>query len=149
ARTLELQLVEAVARRIEHDRPVSLDARDRIMHGWAFYNRPQTKENLRLALAAVEEALAIDPESVDARAGIARVLGEMAAITMTVAPDERAAQLARADQMASEALERDRNSAEAHADLGRIRRIQGRFIESEIELEKAIALDRNLMLALS
>jgi adenylate cyclase len=147
ARALELQLIEVVGRQIEQDKPVNLDARDLVMHGWAYYNRPQTKENLQLALTAFEKALATDPESIDARAGIARVLGELLA-TGTTPPAERAAQIERADRLLGEALERDRNNAEAHASLGRIRRIQGRLIESRIELEKAIALDRNHELAI-
>jgi TolB-like protein/DNA-binding winged helix-turn-helix (wHTH) protein/tetratricopeptide (TPR) repeat protein len=148
ARALELQLIEAVGRRIERDKPGNLDAGDRVMRGWAYYHRPQTTDNLRLALAAFEEALAVDPESIDARVGVARVLGELLATTRTTEPGERAEQLARADRLLGETLERDRNNAEAHADLGRTRRLQGRLIESQIELEKAIALDRNHELAI-
>ena len=40
ARSLQLELMEAVGRRIERDKPENLDARDLIMRGWAFYNRP-------------------------------------------------------------------------------------------------------------
>jgi adenylate cyclase len=48
-----------------------------------------------------------------------------------------------ADQLLLEALERDRNQPKAYFALGRLRRLQNRLIESKIELEKAIVLDRN------
>jgi tetratricopeptide (TPR) repeat protein len=51
--------------------------------------------------------------------------------------------MARADQLLLEALERDRDQPKAYFVLGRLRRLQNRLIESKIELEKAIALDRN------
>jgi adenylate cyclase len=140
ARSLKLELLEAVGRRIEQDKPENVDARDLIMRGWAFYYRPQTEENLRLAREAFEKALEIDPESVDARAGIALVLDERLA---TGSSKTREQDMARADQVLTEALERDRNHAQAHAELGRLRRLQNRLIESKIELEKALALDPN------
>jgi adenylate cyclase len=118
ARALELQLVQAVARRIEHDKPASLDAHDLVMRGWVFYHRPQTTESLRLSLSAFEQALTIDPDSIDAMVGTARVLGELLATGRTDEHEERELQLARADQLASGALERDRNNPEAHANLG-------------------------------
>jgi adenylate cyclase len=148
ARALELQLVEAVGRRIERDSPANLDAHDLIMHGWAYYNRPQSMENLKLADDAFERALAMDPSSVDARVGIARVLGELLATGITKLPAERSAQIARAEDVLHHTLEHDRNNAEAHADLGRIRRIEGKLNESQIELEKSLELDRNQELAI-
>jgi adenylate cyclase len=51
--------------------------------------------------------------------------------------------IARSDQLLREALERDRNYSGALSELGRVRRLQGRLIEAQIEFEKAIALDRN------
>jgi TolB-like protein/class 3 adenylate cyclase/Tfp pilus assembly protein PilF len=140
ARSLQLQLLEVVGRRIEQDQPANLDARDLIMRGWALYLRPQSATNLQQAQKAFEQALAIDPESVDARTGIAMVLGEFLATGLSKSREQ---DMARADQLLGEALERDRNHSRAHAELGRLRRIQGRLVESQIELEKAVALDRN------
>jgi adenylate cyclase len=145
ARSLKLELIEAVGRRIARDQPENLDARDLIMRGWAFYLRPQSEENLRLAQEAFEQGLAIDPESVDARVGIAMVLDERVATTMSKSREQ---DMARADQLLAEALERDRNDAQGRAELGRLRRLQDRLIDSKIELEKAIALDRNHVLAI-
>jgi TolB-like protein/Tfp pilus assembly protein PilF len=140
ALALKLELFEDVGRRIERDKPVNLDAQDLIMRGWAYYYRPQSAENLRLAQEAFEQALGDDPESVDARDGIATVLGELLA---TGKSTSRERDKARAEKLLVEALGRDRNNAAAHTQLGRLRRIQGRLIESQIELEKARSLDRN------
>jgi class 3 adenylate cyclase/TolB-like protein/Tfp pilus assembly protein PilF len=140
ARSLQLQLLEVAGRRIEQDKPANLDARDLVMRGYALYLRPQSATNLQQAQQAFEQALAIDPESIDARTGIAMVLGELLA---TGSSKSREQDMARADQLLGEALERDRNHSRAHAELGRLRRIQDRLVESQIELEKAVALDRN------
>jgi Tfp pilus assembly protein PilF len=51
--------------------------------------------------------------------------------------------MAHADQLLLEALERDRDQPKAYLALGRLRRLQNRLIDSKIELERAIALDRN------
>ena len=51
--------------------------------------------------------------------------------------------MARAEQLLLEALERDRDQPKAYFVLGRLRRLQNRLTESKSELEKAIALDRN------
>jgi adenylate cyclase len=134
ARSLQLELVAAVGRRIEQDKPEKLDARDLIMRGWAFFFRPESEETLRLAREAFEQALAIEPESVDARVGIALVLDERLANGASKSRDQ---DMARADQLLSDALERDRNDARGRAELGRLRRLQGRLIESKIELEKS------------
>jgi adenylate cyclase len=140
ARSLKLELIEAVSRRIERDKPGKLDARDLIMRGWAFFYRPETDETMRLAREAFEEALTLDPESVDAWVGIATVLDQWLANSRSKSREQ---DMARADQLLSEAFERDRNHAQGRAELGRLRRLQGRLVESKIELEKAIALDRN------
>ena len=52
-----------------------------------------------------------------------------------------------AEQLLLETLA-DANSASAHAEMGRVRRLQNRLAEAKVELETAIALDRNLVGAL-
>ena len=59
------------------------------------------------------------------------------------------ANLARAEQLASEAVERDPNSSLAHYTMGSLRRLQkNRLREAQIEFEKALALDPNNYVAL-
>ena len=50
---------------------------------------------------------------------------------------------ARAQEMLGDALEREMNDSMAHFAMGMLRRIQNRLNDSQIELEAAIALDRN------
>jgi tetratricopeptide (TPR) repeat protein len=49
----------------------------------------------------------------------------------------------RAERLLIEALERDANNPAAHRAMGNLRRVQGRLADSQIELETAIAFDRN------
>jgi TolB-like protein len=74
ARTLHLELVGDASLRIEQERAVNPDARDLIMRGWAWYYRPRSANTAREAQLAFERALEIDPRSIDARLGIARML---------------------------------------------------------------------------
>ncbi len=140
ARTLHLELAEAVGRQIEHEKPVNLDARDLVMRGWALYYRPLSAGNREAAQRAFEQALEIDPESVDARVGIATVLGEYLALGWS---KSRQQDMERDEKLLLEALGRDRNNSQALSTMGQLRRLQNRLIESQIELEKAIKLDPN------
>ena len=96
-------------------------------------------------LLASERALAIDPESVDARIGIANNLVANILDSWSTSPAQDAA---RAEQLLNEALERNTGSAWAHFTMGMLRRWQNRLPESKIELETAIALNRNYSFAL-
>jgi TolB-like protein/Tfp pilus assembly protein PilF len=140
AQTLNLKMVEAAISRIEQEGVVDPDARDLVMRGWACWYRPRSATNQQEAQRAFERALEIDPRSVDARIGIASVLAANLsdARSCLVQQDE-----ARAEQSLLEALERDTNRSTAHRAMGHLRRSQNRLTESRIELETAIALDRN------
>ena len=147
ARRLQLEIVEAATRRIELEKPVNPDASDFVMGGWAWYYRPTTTASLQEAQGAFERALEIDPQSVDAKIGLAWIVTEYVAESRSHVVNgvsiSREQDMARADQLLLEALERDRDKPKAYFVLGRLRRLQNRLIESKIELEKAIALDRN------
>src|SRR5215469_15698258 len=71
ARSLNVELVREVNRRIEQERDVSPDASDLVMRGWAKWNEPQSKANNQEAQRTFEQALALDPRSVDAKIGLA------------------------------------------------------------------------------
>ena len=147
ARTLQLELVEAATRRIELEKPANPDVSDFVMRGWAWYYRPTTATSLQEAQRAFERALEIDPQSVDAKIGLAWIVTEYVAEgrphVVNGVRISREQDMARADQLLLEALERDRDQPKAYFVLGRLRRLQNRLIESKIELEKAVALDRN------
>jgi adenylate cyclase len=140
AGTLNLELVKDLGRRIDQERAVDPDARDLVMRGKAVSMRPQSAANRQEALRAFERALEIDPESIDAKIGIAGRLVAGMADGLNSSFEQDAA---RAEQLLLEALERDANSAGAHERIGLLRRLQNRLDESKIELETAIALDRN------
>src|SRR6516162_8084167 len=144
ARALKVELVADVGRRIDRDHAVDPDARDLVMRGRALLLKAGSVAAWQEAVAAFERALEIDPRSVDAQIGLATALGRSVADgwSNTVQQD-----LVRAEQLLLEALA-DANSASAHAEMGRVRRLQNRLAEAKVELETAIALDRNLVGAL-
>ena len=138
ARTLNVELVEASVRRIEQERAVDPDARDLVTRGWALSNRMASAETQTDAQRAFERALEIDPESVDARIGLAEVL--VSAYEGSSSFDQN---VTRAERLIFEALERDPRRSRAQFAMGLIRRRQGRLSDSKIEFEAAIALDSN------
>jgi tetratricopeptide (TPR) repeat protein len=77
---------------------------------------------------------------VDARIGIGAVLVDDVVLRFS---SSREQDTARADQLLREALAREMNSSMAHFAMGVLRRIQVRLNDSQIELQTAIALDRN------
>jgi adenylate cyclase len=140
ARTLNLGLVESMGPRIEQESAIDPDARDWTMRGWAWYHRPYSTVTWQEAQRAFERALAIDPRSVDARIGLATVLGGKLADGWSASLQQDGA---RAEQLLREAFERDPNSSAAHFAMGALRQMQNRLTEAQSEYETAIALDHN------
>src|SRR5215469_8117340 len=140
ARTLNLELTEAVHRRAERAGVVDIDAQDLLLRGWALYYRPASAPVRQAALQAFEQALERDPQSIDGRIGIGTVLADDLVLSFS---NSREQDIARADHVLSEALERDLKRSMAHFAMGVLRRVQNRLSDSKIELEAAIALDRN------
>ena len=110
------------------------------MRGWAWSFQPPTQINRQEAQQAFEQALELDPGSVGARVGIGNILVNKIAFGWSKSPDQ---DKARAQQLLVEALERDDDNAQAHIALATLRRYQNRVNESQIELERGLALDRN------
>src|SRR6202040_1720798 len=108
-----------------------------VMRGWAAYFRPVTEEHAQEARQYFEQALAIDGVSVDAKVGIATILAENVIKRWSKSPEE---DVTRAEQLLLDVLERNRNHARAHFAIGTLARCQGRLVESQIALERAIAL---------
>jgi TolB-like protein len=145
ARTLDLTLIDLAGRQIEQEAPANLDARDLVMRGWAQYWRPiSSGDNLQQALLAFERALELDPVSAEAKVGIASVLGQNLAMGRS---QSRELDMARSEELLDDVLALDRNHAQARTEMGRLRRLQNRLIESKIELEKAVALNPNNSMA--
>jgi TolB-like protein len=111
ARTLNLELVKTVSRRIEQQNAVDPDARDLVMRGWAMRYQPISAATRQEALRAFERALEIDPRSIDARIGIASTL---VANLMDGWSGSFQQVEARAEELLLEALERDADRPMAH-----------------------------------
>jgi TolB-like protein/class 3 adenylate cyclase/Tfp pilus assembly protein PilF len=139
ARTLNLELVQAVGRQIEHEQPVNPDAQDLIMRGWALYQRAQAASSREDAKRAFEQALKIDPKSYEAKLGIASVL----VVGLATGSDQPEEDEAEAEKLLDDLLARDPNRSQLHAMIALLRRVQNRLPESRIEWERAIEIDPN------
>jgi adenylate cyclase len=140
ARTLNLELVKDAGRRLEDDRAVDPDARGLVTRGWAILYGPQSQGIRREAMRLFERALEIDSRSVEARVGVGCVLLSNVGDSYS---DSVQQDMARAEQLLLQALDRDANQSMAHALMGQLRRFENRHSESRVELEIAIALDPN------
>jgi TolB-like protein/Flp pilus assembly protein TadD len=141
ARTLNVEVIEAASSRIEWEGATDPVARDLSMHAWARLLRgPTSAATTQEALRMNERALEIDPESVEAKIGIAATLtGKLSnGWSSSVQQDQ-----ARAEQLILEVLDCDPNDPRAHINLGILRRVQNRLGEARIELETAVTLDRS------
>ena len=134
----ELMAAEA-ARPTEHP-----DALDYMLRARGVLLQPRTRDNFAAAISLFERALALDPSSVEAQSRLAnalvyRVINDMIA--------SRAADIARAEKLVSEALAASPRSALAHFVKGQVLRAQRRPEEAIAEFETVIALDRNWLWA--
>jgi adenylate cyclase len=142
---LNLELVAAEAARLtEHP-----DALDYFLRGRAASNKPQTRDTRAEAVTMFERALALDPRSVAAQTSLAGILAGRALDGMADSP---AADIARAEGLANEALALSPRSPVAHYAKGQVLRaqaqvlrMQGRCEDAIAEYETAISLDRNLV----
>src|SRR6516165_1430371 len=129
---LDLELVDVeAARPIEHP-----DARDYILRGRAARLKPPSRESRAEAIALFEQALALDPQSVEAQSWLAialmaRVLDNMAGTA--------AANISRAENVAEQALVASPRSWLAHFAKGQVFRAQDRYEEAALEYETVIA----------
>jgi TolB-like protein/DNA-binding winged helix-turn-helix (wHTH) protein/Flp pilus assembly protein TadD len=142
---LNLALIDAEAvRPREHP-----DALDYIFRGRAAANKPQTRETRAEAIGQYERALALDPRSVEAQSVLA---GALAGRAMDGMADSAAADIARAEGLADQALAASPRSPVAHYGKGQVLRAQaqvlreqGRCEEAIPEYEAAIEVNRNLV----
>jgi TolB-like protein len=145
ARTLNLELVEAVGRRIEQEEATDPDAHDLMMRGWALFYRPRSAATLEDAQRAFERALALGPQAVEARIGLATVLATAIIEGWSNSPPD---DQARVEQLLAEIFARGANDSMAHYASAVLRRSQSRLTEARIEAERAVALDHNNSAAL-
>jgi tetratricopeptide (TPR) repeat protein len=137
---LSLELPIAEAGRTTPD----LDALDYILRGRAAGSKPPSPDKYTEQISLLERALALDPGSVEAQSYLAtalmgRILDGMAASAAT--------DIARAEDLAAQALAASPRSPLAHYAKGQVLRAQGRFEEAIPEYETVIALNRNWVAA--
>jgi TolB-like protein/class 3 adenylate cyclase len=139
ANSLDAELVAAEARRAE--RSLHPDAMDLVFQGRAWFNRGWTPEHMARARSFFEKAMALNPENVESRVGLARVDSVIAAALMT---DDWLARLTAAETTLTKVLSLAPNDAEAHFALGGVQITTKRMARGIAECEHALALDRNL-----
>jgi TolB-like protein/Tfp pilus assembly protein PilF len=142
ANALGVELIAA-----EADRPTERpDALDYILRGRAVLFNPRTPDAYREAINLFERALAFDPRSVEAQSRLAYVLVDRVLNGMA---DSEAPHIARAEGLVNRALAASPHYAFAHHVKGTVLRAQNRWEEAIPEYEAALALNHNLVHALT
>jgi TolB-like protein/DNA-binding winged helix-turn-helix (wHTH) protein/Flp pilus assembly protein TadD len=139
---LDLEVTGAeAARRSEHP-----DAMEYILRGRAALSKPSTPENYVQAISLYERALTLDPGSVEAKSWLATALVTR---MFDALADSPAADVARAEELAGQALAASPRSPLAHFAKGMVLRAQGRDEEAIPEYEAVIAFNPNWVYAIT
>nr|WP_249798443.1 winged helix-turn-helix domain-containing protein [Bradyrhizobium zhengyangense] len=139
ARSLDPQLIVAEARRAHSS--LNPNAMDLYFQGMASIFVGPATENLERARAFFEQALSLDPQSVDALVGMAYVTVTIGADLLT---EHRSELMSVAEANAIRALSLAPEHAGAHLVLGYIYIFTNRAAIGISECERALALNRNL-----
>ena len=138
---LNVELIAAeAARATEHP-----DALDYILRGRATRFKPQSRGVYLEAIGLFEQALALDPRSVEAQSRLAIALVGRVLNDMT---DTAGFDILRAEGLAAQALAASPRSPLPHHAKGIVLRAQRRYAEAIPEYETVLALDRNGVSAL-
>jgi adenylate cyclase len=139
---LHLELVGAeAARLIEHS-----DALDCTLQGRATWLKPRSRDVYAKAVSLFERALALDAGSIEAKSWLATELASRALDGLTDTP---AADIARAEELAAQAVTASPRNQHAHFAKGQVLRAQHRPQEAIPEYETVIAFNRNHVNALA
>jgi adenylate cyclase len=137
AKTLSVELVNVEGRRAPRANP---DAVDLTMRGWSVLNGGPNKDDVQRSVTVFEEALRVDPDSSQARAGLAQAL---TLIYRNRWDPEPAKVLARADEAATRAISLAPDYAHAHFVKAEVLGLSNRFDAALATYDRAIALDPN------
>src|SRR6516165_10377118 len=138
ANTLRAKLIAAEARRAE--RSMHPDAMELNFQGKACLYKGTTANNLIQARGFFERALAVDPQSVSALLGLARVDFRMASAALA---DDRFACFVAAEKRVIEALSLAPDYSSAHLILGGVYIYTNRAAQGIAECEEALRLNQN------
>jgi adenylate cyclase len=139
---LDLELTELEAAR-PSENP---DAFEYVLRARSAYNRGSTRDSFTETISLYESALALDPASIQARAWLAQTLTARVLDQLTDAP---AADLERAEALISDVLATSPRDPVAHLARAQMLRAQGRFDAAAPEYERALALNRNWVVAIA
>jgi TolB-like protein len=138
ANALDAELIAAEARRAE--RSLHPDAIDLVFQGRAWWNKGLTPDYMAQARSFFEQALALDPQNIEAMFGSALVDVSTAASGMT---DDWSAAFPAADVTLTKVLSVAPDHSLAHLVLGLVKMYTRRVVQGIAECEHALALDRN------
>jgi len=138
ANQLRPELIAAEARRAE--REANPDSMDLYFQGVQWFNKG-TIENIERARGYFERAVALDPTNIDALVGAARADVLIGAVYTN---DERAERLAAAEALLIKGISIAPRNYWAHLWLGFVQILTNRASRAIGELERALALNRNL-----
>jgi TolB-like protein/Flp pilus assembly protein TadD len=139
---LNLELLSTEAAR-PTERP---EVQDFILRGRAQWNNPNARENYLRVIGFFEQALALDPRSVDAQSWLAAVLAGRVLSEMS---DSAIADIERAEALADRALAASSRNPLAHFAKGQVLRAQKRYEQAIPEYEAVLAFNRNWLVALA
>ena len=140
ARALDVQLVAAEARQVEHA-AVDADAMDLYFQGQAVVNQGFGPEGAVRARELWLKALELSPDNVDVLAALAT--RDALAISLVFTPDGGWASFAQAEKWAIRAIELAPDLARGHEALARVLAFTNRVDQSLSEYRHALRLDRN------
>jgi adenylate cyclase len=121
------------------------DALDYILQGRAALAQPPGLDSYGEAINSFEHALALDPQSIEAKGWLANAL---VGRVLDLHPSSSWSDLKRADTLASQALAASPGSRPAHLAKGQLLRVERRCDEAIPEFELVIASNRNSSAAL-
>src|SRR3984893_8467402 len=116
------------------------DALDYILQGRAALAQPPGLDSYGEAINAFEHALALDPQSIEAKGWLANAL---VGRVLDLHPSSSWSDLKRADKLVSQALAASPGSTPARLAKGQLLRVEGRCDAAIPEFEMVIALNRN------
>jgi tetratricopeptide (TPR) repeat protein len=103
-------------------------------------DKANSKADIDQSIADFEEAIRRDPEFAPGYVGLAEAYWEMSTILIGAPPEQARSQVVNA---AEKALQIDPDSADAHVVLGKMRRVQWQWADSEAEFKRALDLNPN------
>ena len=138
ANSLGAELISAEATRGEGSaHPSSMDL---VFRGRAWINKGFTPHHMANARALFEQAIAIDPENIEAMVNMATVDASVATALMT---DDLSGRFAAAEATLTKVLSLAPNHAFAHAMWGLVQMYTNRVAQGIAHCEHALVLDRN------